>query len=124
MVTHPSGERMTPDDSKLVRLLDRYDIDFERIAIDENTIRDFEMEPLLEITDPETLAKLRRDPNCEWIKRKHHGLLWQIEVDALHMDLNRFTTLVLSNIHNILTRLFMKIRLIRLGMTIVLTVSG
>jgi hypothetical protein len=61
------------------------------------------MEPLLEITDPKTLAKLRRDLNCEWFKIKHHGQLWQIEVDALQMDLNRFTTLVLSHIQTLVS---------------------
>jgi hypothetical protein len=94
----PSGERMTAEDSKLVKLLKENSIHFERIAINENIIKDFKMENLLEITDPKVLKKLQDDPNYDWFIRKHHGLIWQIEVDALQLNIDKFKTLVLSNV--------------------------
>jgi hypothetical protein len=96
----PSGERMTAEDSKLVRMLDEHDINFERIAITEDTIDDFE--GLEEIKDREldgeTLDKLERNPNYEWFVQRHEGQVWQIELDALLLDLSKFKELVLSNV--------------------------
>jgi hypothetical protein len=96
----PSGERMTARDSKLLKLLDKYNIHFERIAITEDTIRDFE--GLEDIKNKEldagTLSKLEDDPNKDWFKKRHNNQLWQIEVDALLLDLPRFKELVLSNV--------------------------
>jgi hypothetical protein len=68
----PSGERMTAEDSKLVKKLSGYDIHFERIAITEDTIRDFEgLEDIKnKELDAATLKKLEDNPNCEWFKAR------------------------------------------------------
>jgi hypothetical protein len=97
--THPSGERMTAEDSKMVKLLTKHGIKFERIAITEKTIKDFKMENLKVIRDPTTYQKLHHnDPNRHWFKDRHNGQVWQIEVDALQLDLQKFKDLVLSNV--------------------------
>lgn len=95
----PTGERMTASDSKLLRKLDALGINFERIAITEQTIEDFGLEDIRDKSlDIKTEKKLRKDPNCQWFKNRHHGDLWQIELDALQFNLTEFKNLVLSNI--------------------------
>jgi hypothetical protein len=96
----PSGERMTAEDSKLVRLLNTHDIHFERIAITEDTIRTFSgLEDIKDRElDDETLDKLERNPNYDWFIERHDGEVWQIELDALLLDLPSFKELVLSNV--------------------------
>jgi hypothetical protein len=94
----PSGERMTAEDSKMVKLLTKHGINFERIAINEETINDFRMHNLKIIRDPNVRAKLEDDPNYAWFTERHHGQVWQIEIDALQLDLGKFKKLVLSNI--------------------------
>jgi hypothetical protein len=95
----PSGERMTAQDSKLVKKLKEYDINFERIAINEDTIEDFGLEDIKnKELDRETLDKLENNPNYEWFIERHDGQIWQIELDALLLDLPKFRQLVLSNI--------------------------
>jgi hypothetical protein len=96
----PSGERMTVEDSTLLKLLNKHRIHFERIAITEETIRTFSgLEDIKDRElDAETLAKLERNPNYNWFVQRHHGEVWQIELDALLLDLPRFKQLVLSNV--------------------------
>ncbi len=65
----PSGERMTAEDSKLVRNLTKRGISFERIAITQDTIEQFE--GLEDIKDKETLEKLKRNPNPQWFADRH-----------------------------------------------------
>jgi hypothetical protein len=91
---------MTAPDFKLVRKLNKYNIDFERIAITEDTIRNFEgLEDIKDKElDAETLEKLKRNPNYEWFMERHDGQIWQIELDALLLDLPRFKELILSNV--------------------------
>jgi hypothetical protein len=64
------------------------------------TIEDFE--GLEEIKDREldgeTLDMLERNPNYEWFVQRHEGQVWQIELDALLLDLPKFKELVLSNV--------------------------
>jgi hypothetical protein len=98
MVTDPSGERMTAKDSKMVKLLEKHGIHFERIAINDQTITDFGMSNLKIIRDNSVRQKLENNPNYEWFKARHGGQVWQIEVDALQLDLSKFKELVLSNI--------------------------
>ena len=95
----PSGERMSAEDSKMVTLLEDNDIHLEKIAITEQTIRDFDMENLKEIRDPNTLHKLEDNPNYNWFTERHNGEIWQIEIDALQLDLEPFRELVLSNVN-------------------------
>jgi hypothetical protein len=103
----PSGERMSAPDGKIVRLLEKHGIHFERIAITDDTIRDFKMHKIQKASmdDPQTQAKLdgtakkKGDPNTPWFKFKHKtDRAWQIEVDALQLDLEKFNNLVLSNV--------------------------
>jgi len=107
----PSGERMSALDSKMVRLLQKHGIHFERIAINDQTIKDFKMENIktASMNDHQTQGKLeggirrddtrkKGDPNTPWFKYKHNTLrAWQIEVDVLQLDLEQFTNLVLAN---------------------------
>ncbi len=94
----PTGERMTASDSKLVKTLDKFGINFERIAIDEQTIKDFKLEKIRDKSlDYDTLKKLKNDPNYSWFTERHNGQLWQIELDALQFNLQKFKELVLSN---------------------------
>jgi hypothetical protein len=102
----PSGERMSYKNSKMVKLLEKNGIHFERIAITDQTIRDFKMEHIKQasMNDPETQKKLegafrkKGDPNTTWFKYEHKTpRAWQIEVDALQLDLDKFTNLVLDN---------------------------
>jgi hypothetical protein len=89
---------MTADDSKMVRLLKKHGIHFERIAITEKTITDFHMEQLKIIRDAQTYKKLHyKDPNRHWFMQRHNGQVWQIEVDALQLDMEQFKHLVVSN---------------------------
>jgi hypothetical protein len=95
----PSGERMTAEDSKLVKKLKEHDINFERIAITEDTIEDFGLEDIKnKELDRETLDKLENNPNYDWFIQRHDGQVWQIELDALLLDLPKFRQLVLSNV--------------------------
>ena len=96
----PSGERMTAEDSKLITMLNKHGINFERIAITEDTIEDFEgLEDIKDRElDRETLDKLENNPNYEWFIQRHSGEVWQIELDALLLDLPKFKELVLSNV--------------------------
>jgi hypothetical protein len=95
----PTGERMTAPDSKMVKLLTKHGIHFERIAITDKTIKDFKLGHLKEITDPNLFAKLQRDPNREWFEDRHNGKVWQIELDALQLDLKKFKELVRTNVY-------------------------
>jgi hypothetical protein len=95
----PSGERMTAEDSKLVKKLKEHHINFERIAINEDTIEDFGLEEIKDKElDAETLDKLERNPNYDWFVQRHDGQVWQIELDALLLDLSKFKELVLSKV--------------------------
>lgn len=96
----PSGDRMTAEDSKLVRMLNEHHINFERIAITENTIEEFDgLEDIKnKELDAETLQKLENNPNYEWFTKRHGGEVWQIELDALLLDLPKTKELVLSNV--------------------------
>jgi hypothetical protein len=95
----PTGERMTASDSKLVRNLRSYGINFERIAINEETIEDFELEDIRsKDLDTKTIKKLKDNPNYDWFIKRHGGKIWQIELDALLLDMPKFKELVLSNI--------------------------
>ncbi len=44
-----------------------------------------------------TLEKLQNNPNYEWFTKRHDGEVWQIELDALFLDLPKTKKLVLSN---------------------------
>jgi hypothetical protein len=92
----PSGERMTAEDSKLVQLLNKHNIHFERIAITEHTIETFNgLEDIKDRElDDETLDKLERNPNYDWFVQSKE----QIELAALLFDLPSFKELVLSNV--------------------------
>jgi hypothetical protein len=96
----PSGERMTAEDSKLVQLLNKHNIHFERIAITEHTIETFNgLEDIKDRElDDETLDKLQRNPNYDWLVQIRDDEVWQIELDALLLDLPSFKELVLSNV--------------------------
>ena len=103
----PSGERMTAPDSDMVRMLKSNGIHFERLAITEQIIKDFKMQKIQQasMNDPGTQAKLegtankKGDPNTPWFKYEHKTpRAWQIEVDALQLDLDKFTNLILSSV--------------------------
>jgi hypothetical protein len=96
----PTGERMTADDSKLLTKLRQNKINFERIAINERTISDFNLEDIRDQElDDYTFDKLdKKDPNSEWFKARHDGRVWQIELDALQTNRQKFRELVLSNV--------------------------
>ena len=39
------------------------------------------------------------DPNHEWFEARHNGEVWQIELDALQLDLKKFKELVITNVY-------------------------
>ena len=67
---------------------------FERIALTRPQIKDFGLEHLKN-PDPEVLNKLNRDPNGQRFMEEN-GDLYQIEIDALQRDPEKFKNLVLS----------------------------
>jgi hypothetical protein len=75
----PSGESIS---STVQEKFNHYgiDIDFHRIAVTEGQMIQFN---LPRNPDPETLAKLRRDPRRQSFMDRHNGELFQIEIDAL-----------------------------------------
>jgi hypothetical protein len=98
----PSGERMDESTeykgkhSKLINVLrEIHGFDFQRIAITDQTIDDFDLHHLKEITAANVKP---RNPNIKYFKEKHNGQLWQIEVDALLLDPHKFKELVLFNV--------------------------
>jgi hypothetical protein len=73
-------------------VLGRKDV-FERIALTKAQIKEFGLEHLKN-PDPDVLMKLKRDPN--WYSFVvENGDLYQIEIDALQKDPERFKELVL-----------------------------
>lgn len=44
------------------------------------------------------MMKLKKDPNAEQFRRENNGELFQIEVDAMQKDPERFKRLVLSSV--------------------------
>jgi hypothetical protein len=44
------------------------------------------------------MMKLKKDPNAEQFRRESNGELFQIEVDAMQKDPERFKQLVLSSV--------------------------
>jgi hypothetical protein len=98
----PSGERMDESKkykgkhSKMINVLrERHGFDFQRIAITDQTIDDFDLHHLKEITAANVKPG---NPNNKYFKEKHDGQLWQIEIDALLLDPKKFKELVLSNV--------------------------
>ena len=67
---------------------------FERIALTKPQIKDFGLEHLKN-PDPEVLKKLSRDPN-RYSFMQENGDLFQIEIDALQRNPEKFKNLVLS----------------------------
>jgi hypothetical protein len=90
----PSGSAM---DRSLARDLNDglgTEYSFERIALTRPQIKDFGLEHLKN-PDPEVLNKLNRDPNRQRFMEEN-GDLYQIEIDALQRDPEKFKNLVLS----------------------------
>jgi hypothetical protein len=56
-------------------------VDFERIAVTEEQIQEYNLPPTPE--DSETLDKLHRDSRTNRFVDKHHGKLFAVELDAL-----------------------------------------
>ncbi len=71
---------------------------FQRVALTKEQITDFKLEHLKN-TDPEVLAKLKKDPNRDDFEREN-GSLFQIEVDAMQRDPQKFKELVLSAVND------------------------
>jgi 5S rRNA maturation endonuclease (ribonuclease M5) len=87
----PSGLRMS---SKLEKELQGYGLHFQRVALIKPQIEQFGLEHL-QNPDPEVLKKLKKDPNrLAFIAE--NGDLYQIELDALQKDPERFEELVLN----------------------------
>jgi hypothetical protein len=71
---------------------------FQRVALTKEQITDFKLEHLKN-TDPDVLEKLKKDPNREDFE-KENGSLFQIEVDAMQRDPQKFKELVLSAVND------------------------
>jgi hypothetical protein len=71
---------------------------FQRVALTKKQIKDFKLEHLKN-TDPEVLAKLKKDKNKEDFIREN-GSLFQIEVDTMQRDPQKFKELVLSAVND------------------------
>jgi hypothetical protein len=80
--------------SKLEQELQDHSIHFERIALTKSQIEDFELGHLKN-PDPEVLEKLKKDPN-RFAFINENGNLYQIEIDALQKNPERFEELVLE----------------------------
>jgi hypothetical protein len=70
---------------------------FERIALTKSQVHDFGLE-YLRNPDPVVMMKLKKDPNAKQFRRENNGELFQIEVDAMQKDPERFKQLVLSSV--------------------------
>lgn len=90
----PSGSAMDKNLAKdLSNALGKEDV-FERLALTKVQIKAFGLEHLKN-PDPDVLMKLKRDPNSSMFVEEN-GDLYQIEIDALQKDPERFKKLVLS----------------------------
>jgi hypothetical protein len=70
---------------------------FHRVALTKEQITDFKLEHLKN-TNPEVLEKLEKDPNRQDFINEN-GSLFQIEVDAMQRDPQKFKELVLSAVN-------------------------
>jgi hypothetical protein len=70
---------------------------FQRVALTKAQITEFKLEHLKN-TDPDVLEKLKKDPNREDFITEN-GSLFQIEVDAMQRDPQKFKDLVLSAVN-------------------------
>jgi hypothetical protein len=78
----PSGEAMDRHLGEALSYFELDDIvDFERIAVTEEQIQEYNLPPTPE--DSETLEKLGRNSRTNGFVDKHHGKLFAVELDAL-----------------------------------------
>jgi hypothetical protein len=77
----PTGSRMVQN---IQREVEGAHATFERVAITEEQIAQYNLEHLKTEISDEVKKKLEDDPNAESFKRANNGELFQIELDALN----------------------------------------
>jgi hypothetical protein len=93
----PSGDRMYYNLLKDLNELG-LDFDLQQIAVTDQQVEEYGLEDL-QNPDAMTKEKLQeRESNSEWFKSRHGGKLFQIELEAMSIQIERFRDLIVSNV--------------------------
>ena len=93
----PSGDRMYDNLLKDLHKLG-LDFDMQKIAVSDQQVQEYGLEDL-QNPDFMTREKLQeRESNSEWFRSKHGGRLFQIELEAMSIQIERFRDLIMSHV--------------------------
>jgi hypothetical protein len=93
----PSGDKMYDNLSKDLDKLD-LDFDLQKIAVTDKQVEEYGLEDL-QNPDVMTEEKLQeRESNSEWFRSRHDDKLFQIELEAMSIQIERFRGLILSHV--------------------------
>ncbi|MGB7955143.1 MAG: hypothetical protein WCF23_14290, partial [Candidatus Nitrosopolaris sp.] len=93
----PSGDKMYDNLSKDLDKLD-LDFDLQKIAVTDQQVQEYGLEDL-QNPDVMTEEKLQeRESNSEWFRSRHDDKLFQIELEAMSIQIERFRDLILSHV--------------------------
>jgi hypothetical protein len=93
----PSGARMYDNLLKDLNSLN-LDFDLQKIAVTYKQVEEYGLE---ELQNPDAMTKEKlqeRESNSEWFRSKHGGKLFQIELEAMSIQIERFRDLILSHV--------------------------
>ncbi len=93
----PSGDRMYDN---LLKDLNKLDLgfDIQKIAVTDQQVEEYRLEDL-QNPDAMTKEKLQqRESNSEWFRSRHDGKLFQIELEAMSIQIERFRDLMLLHV--------------------------
>lgn len=93
----PSGDRMYDN---LLQDLHKLGLDFhlQKIAVTDQQVEEYGLEDL-QNPDAMTNEKLqKRESNSEWFRSRHDRKLFQIELEAMSIQIKRFRDLILSHV--------------------------
>lgn len=74
------------------------DFDLQKIVVTDQQAEEYGLEDL-QNPDAMTKGKLQeRESNSEWFRNRHDGKLFQIELEAMSIQIERFRDLILSHV--------------------------
>jgi hypothetical protein len=93
----PSGDRMYDNLLKDLHKLG-LDFDMQKIAVTDQQVEEYGLQDL-QNRDAMTKEKLqKRDSNSEWFRRRHDSKLFQIELEAMSIQIEKFRDLILLHV--------------------------
>jgi hypothetical protein len=93
----PSGDRMYYNLLKDLHKLS-LDFDMQKIAVTDHQVEEYGLE---ELQNPDAMTKeklQKRDSNSEWFRSRHNGKVFQIELEAMSIQIERFRDLIFSHV--------------------------